>query len=567
MGEVVALASRRRALVRVVARILQAVESAPRLSRFLASSAALLSTLTLLGWLRHRARRLAIGGRSTYSGGWFELRSPLSGSVVKYLRPAWYSGASVPWGWKGYCPCCKRPVEISPCDKPAPRECLPGSRGCYAYVITLWGASPAYALGALVLGFSIMKTRTKNSLVCLHTSDVPEGFLVLLRQIWDCRLVEHVASVKSLTSWAEPNRFDGVFTKLHCLSLIEFEKVLMLDIDMMVTMNIDDLFDLQAPAALRRGMNESAWRLRHGDYIDGRRFFAGGGYGPNSWGQGTGINAGVMLLQPDLDILNGMLQEVSEPNHPSHCRGNGPEQDYLSRYWADAPWTHIGVQYNFQLHQMFFALQPNIVWTADRNEFLSEPGGIKVIHYSGEGSAKPWCRVLEEEGRGWTDPRLDRAYTLQYAEHFRGYCLWVKRDREWWDSVMNSKYGAGDADGLELGEDGQIYRCPHKGYDGKSDRYGRQAGPVVSDEKSGENGEATPEGSQNSEEQRELVEIPSWATEGTMRVLEWSLRSWFTACADMEAVLRCDVRAALLNAVKDEEETDWQKEGTVHETQ
>merc|ERR1712187_519314 len=102
-----------------------------------------------------------------------------------------------------------------------------------------------------------------------------------------------------------------------------------------------------------------------------------------------------------------MLWEVGEPNHPSHCRGNGPEQDYLSRFWADAPWSHISVEYNYQLHQMYFALQPDQVY-ADRNQFLSKPESIKIVHFSGDPSAKPWCRVLGSAlEKGYFDTRIE----------------------------------------------------------------------------------------------------------------------------------------------------------------
>lgn len=80
--------------------------------------------------------------------------------------------------------------------------------------------------------------------------------------------------------------------------------------------------------------------------------------------------------------------------------GNGPEQDYLSRYWADAPWTHIGVQYNFQLHQMFYALHPDSVHRAERVRLLGQPEEIKIVHYSGVEAAKPWHRILD---RKWAD--------------------------------------------------------------------------------------------------------------------------------------------------------------------
>ena len=44
--------------------------------------------------------------------------------------------------------------------------------------------------------------------------------------------------------------------------------------DLLVRSNIDDLFELPAPAALRRGMNE--WGLaQHGKPIDGRSFLLG----------------------------------------------------------------------------------------------------------------------------------------------------------------------------------------------------------------------------------------------------------------------------------------------------
>lgn len=175
----------------------------------------------------------------------------------------------------------------------------------------------------------------------------------------------------------------------------------MMDIDLLVRSNIDELFDLPAPAAMRRGMNE--WGLsRHGRPIDGRVFFLGEDKSQPrwSWGQGTGINAGVMLWRPSEDVFEEMVAELSEPNHPEHVKGNGPEQDYLSRFWADAPWTYIGAQYNFQLHQMFFSLHPDRCRYAERANLLKNPDEIKIVHYSGKPTAKPWHRVLDE---AWKD--------------------------------------------------------------------------------------------------------------------------------------------------------------------
>merc|ERR1719343_637014 len=134
---------------------------------------------------------------------------------------------------------------------------------------------------------------------------------------------------------------------------------------------MDPLFELPAPAAMGRGPQDT---VVHGDAIDGSGFFAGQrNFKP--WGQCWGINAGVMLMQPDPEEMRQMFAEVSDPSHPSHIRGNGPEQDYLSRYWADR-WTHIGVDYNFQMHQMYHVLHPRGI--SDRRatlmrQFLQDP--------------------------------------------------------------------------------------------------------------------------------------------------------------------------------------------------
>jgi hypothetical protein len=69
-----------------------------------------------------------------------------------------------------------------------------------------------------------------------------------------------------------------------------YEKVCLLDIDMMCFGRMDDaIFDLPAPAALKRGQNN----MRHGDKIDGSMFFngpedLGGENAFASWGQATG---------------------------------------------------------------------------------------------------------------------------------------------------------------------------------------------------------------------------------------------------------------------------------------
>lgn len=392
----------------------------------------------------------------------------------------------------------------------------PDVRGKYAYVITLWGASADYLIGAMVLGHSLKRTGSTHSRVCCHTEDVPPAFIRLLSALWECRLIEHVPACTQKLSFQDdqPHRFDKVFTKLRVLALTDFAKVLMMDIDLIVLGNIDELFELQTPAALRRGMNDTRWPLKTGDPIEGRPFFGGRASDPKwSWGQGTGINAGVMLLQPDQATLDDMLTEIMEPNHPSHCRGNGPEQDYLSRYWADAPWQYIGVEYNFQLHQMFFALHPNWASNAERADFFRSPEKIKVVHFSGVPAAKPWHRVLDEKFSGiWPDRSRDDEYTRTFADEFLGHWLWIKKDPATW-AGMASHHGRAEMQDLYLGEDGNIWKKPW-----------------------------------NWKEEKTKVDVPQEATQGAMNILTRALGSWFDCFEELEQSLGTDLKRDILAA-------------------
>ena len=147
-------------------------------------------------------------------------------------------------------------------------------------------------------------------------------------------------------------RFSYVFTKLRALGLTEFDKVLVLDTDLLIKSNIDDLFLLRAPAAMKRG---DSYQYKHGERIDGSRFFNGAEQHGYRWNQVGGINAGVMLLRPDVQVMHQMFREIEDQFHPEHIPGSGPEQDYLSRFYANE-WTHISIENNFQLHQMFYTL-------------------------------------------------------------------------------------------------------------------------------------------------------------------------------------------------------------------
>ena len=248
------------------------------------------------------------------------------------------------------CVCCKRPLTIDVLKSP-----LHGSWRYYdekfAYMAAIWGADQGYALGALVLGQRLRELGTRADLVLLHTDDVPSNYLTLLKRFWLLRLVDYIDGARSLYLTKGTN-FDGVFTKINAWAATEYNKVLLLDIDMIPLQSLDELFTLSTPAAMARGNHD----FDHGDWISGSKFFRGD-KDDWPWAQGGGINAGVILLEPDKCVFERMWDEVTTELHPEHIAGSGPEQDYLSRFFAAAPWHHISVSYNFQPHHVLFALE------------------------------------------------------------------------------------------------------------------------------------------------------------------------------------------------------------------
>lgn len=393
----------------------------------------------------------------------------------------------------------------------------------YAFCVTLWGENMSYVIGAAVLGHSLRKHSKNPNIdrVVLHTADVPEfGKIILEKSGWKLIEVDHLkCSNKHFLFPSDKGRFEHVFTKLQCFKLTQYEKVCMLDIDMMAFGNIDDIFDLPAPAAFKRGNA----KLTHGERIDGASFFGGpvqkydsnysefkdNWYGAGSekhgWGQFTGINAGIMVLPTDKKLYEEVVVDIQDDGNPSHIGGTGPEQDYLSRMFADK-WVHIDVTYNCQVHQLFIALAPVskpefasmraqiadgigehyqtakeksekvdfYTKTEESTKDKSSPDyrlptqcrkNIKIIHYSGDHMTKPWDFVLSgiaKDAGKWRGYESDsirkkeinglKSFIIWWVfDKMQGYKLWARKDAKWWKRLKESDHFA--LSGFEYNEE------------------------------------------------------------------------------------------------------------------
>ncbi|EDO41547.1 predicted protein, partial [Nematostella vectensis] len=115
--------------------------------------------------------------------------------------------------------------------------------------VTLVMLGDGYAAGALAVAHSLRMVQTKHDLVCMVTPDVTNPTRRHLRVVYDdvievpyirqkCRLFLSPDQSRMYNDWIEFS-----FTKWNCLNLVQYERVMFIDADMVVKVNSDDLFE------------------------------------------------------------------------------------------------------------------------------------------------------------------------------------------------------------------------------------------------------------------------------------------------------------------------------------
>lgn len=348
------------------------------------------------------------------------------------------------------CPCCKRPLVLTIEDKASCDGTSELGSRC-GFAVCVWGANAGYALGALVLGRRLQELSSHIDRILLHTDDVPLNYLDAFScdDLWQLRQVDYVDGVAELYT-EKGYIFDGVFTKISAWKQDDYHRLLLLDLDIIPFEPMHDLFDLDCPAAMVRASGD---RLEHGAAVDGSWFFRGEDDWEWPWGQSGGVNAGVMLIEPNEDIYWQMYREVTCNGHPGHVQGSGPEQDYFSRFFAarsGCQWHHIDVVWNYQLHHVPFSLERLLAWYKsfqDAGQEMSPSdvswrpvrmccsGNIRNVHYSGD--IKLWHMFLRtsatrdrrrsvkhEISAGVVDDKEFAKYLLSDQD---SYSLWFSR--------------------------------------------------------------------------------------------------------------------------------------------
>ena len=182
----------------------------------------------------------------------------------------------------------------------------------YAYVTFL--SNKNYLDGVLTLHKSLQLVKAKYPLHCLLSMNVEDEVIRILEanSIGCVQLKECVTTDTGVNSLAWASNWNYTFDKLYMWGLTQFDKIVFIDADMIVTANIDHLFEKKAFSAALAGVL----------FPTGKEIRI--------------LNSGLLVVEPDTKILGQML-EISKTLIPKMKEKNLPvgDQDIINAYMPD----------------------------------------------------------------------------------------------------------------------------------------------------------------------------------------------------------------------------------------
>jgi len=245
----------------------------------------------------------------------------------------------------------------------------------FAYVMLLM-LGDKYIPGIIAAAYSLKQTNTPYDIVLMHTNEVSKNGIDLLhksRVIDKFVLIEKLnypmknAEIHQGTYYEEI--MSAVYSKWNALTLVQYDKVLFIDADMIILRNIDALFELKTPAAYfgRRGASQREidlfglegivkdysiikYPIKTGESVTNEMVWRG-------LNEIHTINAGLVLLRPDQSKYEEMIDILANTEGGFgfiNCKSGIDEQIISYLYIKntamdskDSIWTAVGSEYNF----------------------------------------------------------------------------------------------------------------------------------------------------------------------------------------------------------------------------
>jgi alpha-N-acetylglucosamine transferase len=200
-----------------------------------------------------------------------------------------------------------------------------------------------YFLGVRMLAYRLLhdpSTRTNHSipLIVLVTRDVPQAHRDRLQK--DGATVLEISPI--LFEWIKPGRerWKRVLDKLHVFELVQFDKILLLDSDIVIVKPLDAIFE-DSSAEVQQSLDDT--NKIHQDESPQPSSYLLAAAGDTD--RDHGLNAGFVLLQPSREMYQHYLSIAAIEGR---FNGSWPEQDlwnYAHRLDGNMPWKQIHRQW------------------------------------------------------------------------------------------------------------------------------------------------------------------------------------------------------------------------------
>jgi hypothetical protein len=246
-----------------------------------------------------------------------------------------------------------------------------------AYVSFL--ANDDFLPGVLVVHQSLREAKAAEELVVLVTPGVSAAARTCLGLLGV--KVRPVAPIGNPNQGLQYARYGDCYSKLWAFGLVEYQKIVFLDADLLICDNLDCLFDKPGWSAVNAGGLLPEYR---------------------HWVE---LNSGVMVIEPDGQVFSDMLRRIE--TLPSK---EGGDQGFLHAYfpaWPQRPALHLDHRYNVATDLLErYCRELPYHWPGP----AADPGKttIAVLHFWGPD--KPWT------GRaGAPTPKSTEAYQAWWA--------------------------------------------------------------------------------------------------------------------------------------------------------
>ncbi|KAF8640458.1 hypothetical protein AX17_000122 [Amanita inopinata Kibby_2008] len=297
-----------------------------------------------------------------------------------------------------------------------------------AYVTLL--TKQSYLTAALVVDYGLRAVKSKYPLVAMVTSSLPEDARIVLQRRGI--VVREVETLKpqAVAHQLHPHdaRFEDTWTKLRGFELEEYERVVLLDCDMLVRKNMDELFEIELPEDEIAAAHVCACnprKLAHypADWIPENCAHAAVTHptalpppvtetSPRPY---TQLNSGLVVLNPSKEIASAIYDFLDTSSEVASFAF--PDQDLLTAYF-EGKWRPIHWYYNAL--KTLRDIHPN-EWSDDE---------VRCVHYILPD--KPWHRRV-------IAPELEEKYGILNSwwwEQFDKLGEEMKAaDAEMWSSI------------------------------------------------------------------------------------------------------------------------------------